>query len=131
MSLPGLRVGNYRAALRRVPRMWPTPLILPHICVLTPADSEQVNVSLQGLRVGNYRAAQRRVSSASGTQFTCCTSTKVQILTPEELRARPSNGNGVRVGYGESKAVELCSLLSCDRRRGALTYTSANLHFLT
>ena len=24
----------------------------------------------------------------TGTQFTCCTSTKVQILTPEELRAR-------------------------------------------
>jgi hypothetical protein len=108
--------------------MWPTPLILAHICVLTPADSEQVNVSLQGLRVGNYRAAQRRVSSASGAQFTCFTSTKVQILTPAELRARPSNGNGVRVGYGESKAVELCPLLSCRRRRGALTYTSTNLH---
>ncbi len=39
-------------------------------------------------------------SAAAGTPFTCFTSTKVQILTPEELRASSSSGSSSGGGGG-------------------------------
>jgi len=63
---------------------------MPEGSVLVYADSGSV-CNRNGIhRFGEYVAAIDASKKKYGTQFTCCTSTRVQILTPEGLRARSS-----------------------------------------
>jgi hypothetical protein len=54
-----------------------------HATHATPATQ-----AIEGGHAAVKEATAARETHGTGTQFTCCTGAKVQILTPEELRAR-------------------------------------------
>ena len=74
-----------------------------------------------------------RLVPASGTQFTCFPSTKVQILTPEELDGRKYPGAGATVGALENVTLSLSLSLSRSLARSlararALSSLSLNIY---